>query len=314
MWLLRVGAYVAALSLLAALPARPSRRALMAVCLPVAVAVATLPLGGHADTQSPRAVLVPADLVHAVAAGAWLGGLVALLAVFWPRGRGAAAPAAGAREATARFSALALPAMAALVAAGAVQAWFYLGSPGALLQSTYGLALTAKVVLLAAILAFAARSRRRVRALAAETGAGLRRAMLAEVALALLVIAATATLVRAAPPAAAGSGPVVRELDAGPMRVELVVEPARVGVNAWHVYLFDRRSGAQVDRVEQVTVRLTEPERGIGPITLDLPRKGPAHYELLRGVLGVAGRWEAELAVRVSEFDEYVARTGFEVR
>ena len=50
--------------------------------------------------------------------------------------------------------------------------------------------------------------------------------MLAEVALAVLVIAATAVLVRAAPPATVASGPAEEELDLGPMRLEMVIEPA----------------------------------------------------------------------------------------
>ena len=35
--------------------------------------------------------------------------------------------------------------------------------------------------------------------------------------------------------------------DIGPARLELTVDPARVGPNEMHVYLFDRRAGAQWD-------------------------------------------------------------------
>ena len=53
----------------------------------VAVAIAvSLPLAGHADTHSPRGLLIATDVLHVLAAGAWLGGLLALLALFWPRG------------------------------------------------------------------------------------------------------------------------------------------------------------------------------------------------------------------------------------
>ena len=76
----------------------------------------------------------------------------------------------------------------------------------------------------------------------------------------------------------------------------------------------DRRTGAQVDRVEQLTIRLRQRERGIGPITLDIPRKGPAHYELRDSALGVPGEWEATITARVSDFDAHFARMRFEVR
>lgn len=330
-WGIRAGAWAVALALLVALPGRDASRpraAALALALPAAVLVASLPYGGHAGTQSPRAVLVPADVVHVLAAGAWLGGLVLLLALFWPRH--GAAPADGAAEATARFSRLALPAIVTLVVAGLVQAWFYLGSVGALVSSSYGWALLAKLVLLAGVVALAAGNRRRAAALARGTGGAagaggtggaagtaraLRRAMAAEVALAALVLAATATLVRATPPATERSGPVVRELDVGPLRLQMDVEPAVAGPNDWHLYFFDRRTGAQVDRVKEVRVRLTQPEKGIGPLVLTIPRKDVAHYELLgSAAMGVPGTWRAQVDVRVSEFDQYTARTELDVR
>ena len=138
--------------------------------------------------------------------------------------------------------------------------------------------------------------------------------MRAEVVLAVLVLAATATLVRAAPPATIDNGPVVRELDLGPMRLQMDIEPATVGPNDYHLYLFDRRTGAQIDRVEELTVRLVQRDKDIGPITIDIPRKGPAHYELRNSTLGVRGTWSATITARVSEFDEYAAKTEFEVK
>jgi len=51
----------------------------------------------------------------------------------------------------------------------------------------------------------------------------------AEVAFAVLVLAATATLERAAPPATIAGGPVVRELDLGPMRLQMDIRPATSG-------------------------------------------------------------------------------------
>ena len=292
-----------------------SRSEALGLAVPAAVLVGTLPYAGHADTQSPKAVLIPADVLHVLAAGAWLGGLVLLLVCFWPRGREPVRD--GGAAATARFSRMALPAIVVLVVAGSVQAWFYLGSVGAFFDSTYGWALVAKIALLAAIVALGAANRRRTnRFVRGDTNpvAALRRAMGAEVILGVLVLAATATLVRAAPPATIDNGPVIRELDVGPMRLQMDIEPATVGPNDYHLYLFDRRTGAQIDRVEELTVRLVERDKGIGPITLDIPRKGPAHYELRNSTLGVAGTWDATITARVSEFDEYSAKTRFKVR
>ena len=106
---------------------------------------------------------------------------------------------------------------------------------------------------------------------------------------------------------------MTRELDVGDIRVEMIIEPATTGPNDYHLYLFDRETGEQVRRVKGMTLRLTQPEEGIGPITLDVPYKNAAHYELLGPALSVPGTWDVALDVRVSRFDLFTARTEIEV-
>ncbi|HEX8207103.1 MAG TPA: copper resistance protein CopC, partial [Solirubrobacteraceae bacterium] len=306
-WAIRAGIWLVAL-VVVALMRRPAFVPALVLMLAVAGLVVSLPLAGHADTQDPKAVLVPADVVHVVAAGTWLGGLVILLAAFWRRPEGSA-------PVTAAFSRMALAAVVLIGGAGLLQGWFYLDGIGSLFDTTYGIALLAKIALLAAIVGVAAGSRRRVARLVAGGSPGaLRAAMRAEVALAVVVLAATAVLVRAAPPDSIASGPAQSELDLGPYRLEMVIEPAKTGPNDFHLYLFDRKTGAQIDRVEQMSVSLTQPEKGIGPIKLDIPRKGPAHYERLDEALGVPGEWEVRVDVRVDDFDAYSAEDEIEVR
>jgi copper transport protein len=308
-WAIRSGLWLAALAVVAAMP-RPRFAPAAVLTAIVAGLVISLPLAGHADTQDPRALLIPADVVHVAAAGAWLGGLVILLAAFWRRPH-----MPGAADATQRFSSMALWAVVAIVAAGLLQTWFHLDGPGSLFTTTYGIALLAKIVLLGGIVAIASGNRRRVRELVRDGIPGaLRKAMRAEVALAVLVLASTAVLVRAQPPASIASGPATLELDLGPYRLEMVVEPATTGPNDLHLYLFDRKSGAQVDRVKEMSVSLAQEEEGIGPIKVVIPRKGPAHYEKLDEALGVPGTWHVTVQARVSDFDAYSAGESFEVR
>lgn len=312
-WALRALAWLAVAVLLWR-ATRPAGARAWGVATGVAVIVGSLVWSGHAATQSPRALLIPADIVHVLAGGAWLGGLVLLLACFWPRRGESVRP--GAAQATAAFSRVALPAVIALTAAGLLQGWLYVKTLGEVLDSGYGIVLLVKLGLLAIILALAFGNRRRVRRLAdvLELSVGrLRAAMRAEVAVALLVLAATAVLVRLAPPVALAEVPAERTLDLGPMRLEMVAEPPRVGPVDFHLYLFDRQTGAQIERVGELTVELTEPEKGIGPIRLEIPLKGPAHYELLDHPIGVPGDWQMKVTARVSEFDEYDAKATVEV-
>jgi copper transport protein len=138
--------------------------------------------------------------------------------------------------------------------------------------------------------------------------------MESEVVIAVAIIAATAVLVRAAPPKSIAEGPQEKELNLGPLRLELVAEPAQVGRNAFHLYLFNRKTGAQIDRVQQLSVRLAQPDARIAPIDVDIPRKGPAHYELLGQPLPKAGTWKVRVTARVSAFDEYAANTTLRIR
>ena len=86
------------------------------------------------------------------------------------------------------------------------------------------------------------------------------------------------------------------------MRAGLVVAPARVGAN-------DLRISLSVPRVEELTVELTQRAKGIGPIRLDVPRAGRGRYRLRGVALGVPGTWDVVVRARVSDFDEYTART-----
>jgi len=311
-WALRALAWLAVLALIRG-AGRPTGARAGGVAAAVAVIVGSLVWSGHAATQSPQALLIPADLAHVVAGGAWLGGLVLLLVCFWPR-RDAVTP--GAVQATAAFSRVALPAMVALTATGLLQGWLYVQTVGEVVDSGYGIVLLIKLGLLLLVLALAFGNRRRVRRLSdvLDLSVGrLRAAMRAEVAVAVLVLATTALLVRLAPPAALADVPVERTLDLGPMRLEMVAEPPKAGPVDFHLYLFDRQTGAQIRRVEQLTVELTHPQKRIGPIRLEIPLKGPAHYELLDHPIGVPGDWQMKVTARVSEFDEYTANATVEV-
>ncbi|WP_059010201.1 copper resistance CopC/CopD family protein [Streptomyces specialis] len=115
---------------------------------------ATWALAEHASTGRQTSVAIPADILHLLAVGAWLGGLATLLALL--RG-GPAVP----REAVRRFSTLALTSVSVLVVTGLYQAWRQVGwSWSALTETQYGRLLLLKVALVGALLAVAWTSRR----------------------------------------------------------------------------------------------------------------------------------------------------------
>lgn len=206
-WLLRLALGV----LLAALLLRRGRGGAAFRWLVLALGGAclgTLAWAGHAGATPGEAgaLHLAADLLHLLAAGAWIGGLLPLAMLF---AAALADPAwlAAARTATRRFSVLGIASIGALLATGIVNSWFLVGSIPALFGTPYGQLLLLKIALFALMVTVAAINRQRLTprllAMAAPIPAlrALRRNALVETALGLailLVVGALGTL----PPAA----------------------------------------------------------------------------------------------------------------
>jgi copper transport protein len=184
-----------------------------------------------------------------------------------------------------------------------------------LFDTAYGRAVLIKLALLAAIIGFGAYNRsrllprlRRAAADADRPGAAgvlLRRSLRAEALIALAVLGVTGALAGYPPANTVAAGPFSGSAAIGPARLELTVEPARVGANEVHLYLFDRKDGSQFDATKEMTVRAELPGRRIHPIELDAREAGPGHYVVSGAAFGVKGDWGIEVVARVSDFDEY---------
>lgn len=164
-WLFRI----AALVVVAILLLRPLRRAperALAVSL-AGIALGSLAWGGHALALqgTARAVHLTADVLHLLAAGTWIGAIVAL--------RGMVANAAKSRDAReiliaaralAAFATAGTVIVATVILSGSINGWMIVGFDGAaaVIETPYGLLLLAKLVLLAIMLGLAAINRFRL--------------------------------------------------------------------------------------------------------------------------------------------------------
>jgi putative copper export protein/mono/diheme cytochrome c family protein len=128
------------------------------------VGVAAMAWAGHA--AAVEGVGLPAalvDAVHLLAAGAWLGALLPLAALLRAAARAGGADARPfAVLAVRAFSRLAFTVMLLLVATGLANTWFQVGSVPALVGTSYGWLLLAKVSLLVSVLLLARHNRRRL--------------------------------------------------------------------------------------------------------------------------------------------------------
>ena len=127
----------------------------------------TWPIAGHPAASPVPAVSVVVDAVHLAGMAVWLGGLVMLGGFLLRRANdrelGAILPV---------WSRWATAAVSALLLAGTVQALIEVSTPTALVSTTYGRLIIAKIVLFGLVIAVAAYSRQLVRrhALAGQLG------------------------------------------------------------------------------------------------------------------------------------------------
>jgi copper transport protein len=291
------------------------RRARFALAPPLVYLVLAPALGGHASTQSPIGLNFPVNVVHVGAMAIWLGGLATLLLVL-PAATRALEPAARScllAAALGRFSRLALLMVAAILLTGLVQAYVYVRHFDDLFSTGYGRAVLAKFLLLLVVIGFAAYNRRRsVPALKriaesgqtpGRTGVLLRRALRGEVAVLLVVLGVTAALASYAPPVSAQGGPFETTTAFGPTQLEIAVDPARVGANQIHIYLFDSKTGAQYTKGRELKVTASLPEKGIS-LGLEPQPAGPGHYIVSDALLNAPGTWKLTLTLLISEFEQ----------
>ena len=126
---------------------------------------ATLALAGHAGggQGQERYLRIGADMMHLLAAGAWLGALPGLACVLSHARRSAdAVSLAIAAQTTRRFSTLGTVSVGVLVLSGVANAWYLVGDLPALVATEYGRLLLAKLALFATMLALAAVNRWRL--------------------------------------------------------------------------------------------------------------------------------------------------------
>ena len=131
------------------------------------------------------------------------------------------------------------------------------------------------------------------------------------------MLGVTGALTGYPPPTAEASGPVSVERRMGPIDLQLTVDPARVGANEVHLYLFEPLERRAVHRHEGAArPGAACPASGIGPLDLDpwtrpgrVTTSSPSADADPRRRLGARPSTD-----RVSDFDEHATTVKAEVR
>ncbi|MGC4805197.1 copper resistance CopC/CopD family protein [Micromonospora sp. DT233] len=303
--LVRLGLLAAAAFLLRPLFAGPvGRTDTVILAILGGAALLTWPLAGHPAASPAPAVSVLVDAVHLGAMAVWLGGLVMLAGFLLRR--------ADERELDAilpiwsRWAALAV---AALLLAGTVQALIEVATPAALVDTTYGRLVLAKVALFALVIAVAAYSRSLVRRRAAAgRPTSMRRAVVAELAITAVVLGLSAVLVQTTPArtasadvAGATTGYFTTTLSSPLYSLQVELDPARRGNNSLHLYAYTPENRPQPVAEWKATAAL--PSAGIEPIEIPLLPLTDNHATGEINLPAV-GDWQLRFTVRTSDVDQ----------
>ena len=275
----------------------------------------------HASTgvQAPLGG-VTADVIHLDAMAIWIGGL-AVLAGFAlrspaagdspagdsPAGDSAAGTAAAAVE---RFSAIALGCVAAIIGSGAYQTWREVGAWDALVSTSYGRLILAKVAGLILLIGLGYLARRAVRHVLRPPAAvgRLRVSVAAELVIAAVVLAFTSLLVNTATgresyaPTVTASRPFSTGGPRGTGTVHVFIGPARLGPNTIDLYLTGAAGHGYVPA--QVTGELSYPAKDLGPVAVTLTETAPGQYRTQRAEFTFTGQWSLTVTVRSDAFDK----------
>ncbi|MEU6462361.1 copper resistance protein CopC [Streptomyces sp. NPDC046976] len=150
---------------------------------------------------------------------------------------------------------------------------------------------------------------------------GLRRSVLAEAAVAVVLLAVTTALTQTEPgrteqEAKAATGAVTAPTNGdlslslpfdtgganGKGVVALDIDPAHAGANSLH--LFVRKPGGQLFDVPEVKIALTLEAKKIGPLSVAPEHITTGHWSADGVQIPMAGDWKVEVTVRTSDIDE----------
>lgn len=265
------------------------------------VGALAIALSGHASAAEPQWLTRPAVFLHLAGLLFWIGALLPLWVLLRQR-------SAEADRALVRFSHWVPLAVGAIIVSGVTLAVIQLGAPGASWLSPYVLILALKLALLVVLFGLAVWNRGW---LTTPTLAGdavarqkLRRSISVEAVLVLLILALVAGWRFTPPPralaiAAANLPPVMTHAMDDKAMATLTLTPGNAEPVLLELWLTDPNDAPLAP--QEVSVTLTEPALGIGPIKLKAVGEGP-YWAVEDLTIPVAGTWQVAIDIRASRF------------
>lgn len=262
------------------------------------VTLVTFPAAGHPNAQSPRLAWIAVDLLHLSAVTVWIGGLFALLLAgrVW-----LAEPEAA--PVVRRFSGTATVAIPVIVLTGIAQTMKLAGDLDDVTATTWGRVLLGKVMLAIVLIAIGGVSRW---LLHHDGPASIRRTVVVEAVIGLIVIALAAAMLGHTPRPTVPAQPFEQSVTANGVIAEVSISPGRVGSNEVHVLITP--PGGSITPVAAASARVSLPAEGIPLSPIELNAEGSNHYSG-RVTFPTSGEWTLELIIDLTESDSALLKT-----
>jgi copper resistance protein D len=270
--------------------------------------VGSLAWAGHAiGGQGTEGIVHPiADVLHLIAATAWVGALTPLALLLAMTGQDADALAV-ARTATLRFSTLGIVSVATILITGIVNTWYLSGSVDALTETKYGHLLLIKIALFFVMVGVATFNRLRLTprllenpdlTVAQSVRRQLGRNAAVEAAMGAAIIAIVAALGTLPPGSHAhhheSEGPIPADASFQHIHgvdgmADVLIEPGHVGMANVSVHLLNEDLNTLA--ASAVTLTLTAPTPGSKPTTRDATKDSDGVWHVDGIELTEPGNW-----------------------
>jgi len=292
---------IATIALVLGLASTAAREPIARWCAAMALGCVGLALAasGHAATAGPAFVTRPAVFFHGITVAFWIGALLPLAGAL--RGRQG-------RSELLRFSrAIPLPFFVLLVT-GLLLAVLQVQQIKALWTTDYGLILSAKLVLVCAVLAFAIVNRRLTpRAAAGESRSTqqLVRSITIELALVAVIVGLVGAWRFTPPPRsllALDTQPTHVHIHTSKAMADLQIEPPKVVGRRITITLLDGEFRPLA--AKEVVLVLSKPDAGIEPLRLLATLHEASMWRIEDVRLPMSGRWQGRIEILVSDFEK----------
>jgi copper transport protein len=241
---------------------------------------------GHANAQHPASLWIAVDAIHLTAISLWIGGL--LMFAF---GTSAWLTDPDAERIVRRFSLIAMVSVPVIVATGVAQTLKLAGNLDDVTSTSWGRTLLVKVAVVTVLVAIGGVSQWLLRN---DGPSALKRTVLVEALIGIVVVGLAAGLVTLPPQAVAASKVFTTTLTTDGVIADVTVTPGRVGENEVHLVITP--PGGGIDPVVSTTVQAELPSAATGLVPAILESIGPNHYTGTI-VLSQPGDWNLQITV-----------------